>query len=116
MVWESFLRTMLDFTKKTYSFIQQIPGFDRLNTCDLGNIMHKRLFNIFGLITTKLLVEDEYFLILSDNIRCCKYWIEKCLSKEICKKIFEYHYDLNALELTDNELALLIPVLLTSPG
>ena len=102
-------------TKDYINLIQNIPGLmDCIDLNDLVILAEDNLLVIFGLKSTHLFIENEFYL-FNEGVQISKKWMDYLLSHEMSNKVFEFHERFNSLRLTDNEVALLIPILITSP-
>ena len=102
-------------TKDYINLIQNIPGLmDCLDLNDLVVLAEDNLLVIFGLKCTQLFIENEFYL-FNEGVQISRKWMDVILSYEMSMKVFEFHERFNSLCLTDQEVALLIPILITSP-
>ena len=107
---------LMKHTQDYLDLIQNIPGFiDLLDLNDVVSLAQDNLCFIFGLKVTHLFINNEFYAVIED-FQLSKKWMELLLGSEMAKRVFEFHESLNNLNLTDQEIALLIPILLTSPS
>jgi len=98
------------------SFLRVLPGLNELNICDLATII-KRGFIDFHVVTfSKLFINGESYLFLSDKYQFTRKWMIKIRGKEKTDIKFQAAEALNSLNLTIHEKALLIIFLLTTIG
>lgn len=105
---------LCNYAKSFINYIRQLPGFDNLCPQDFRTIVSQKLFTALGFNTTKLFVDNEYYLMLGEDFRFSKFVFDNFYGLELSEKIFNYHNRLNSLNLTDQEIAILIPFSLTS--
>jgi hypothetical protein len=102
-------------TKDYINLIQNIPGLiDCLDLNDLVILAEDNLICMFALKCTHLFIDNEFYL-FHDGVQISKKWMDSILSYEMANKVFEFHARFNSLLLTDQEIALLMPILITSP-
>lgn len=96
-------------------FVQNLPGLtDCIDVNDLIALAQDNFCLVFAMKVTNLFIENEFYLSLND-VQLSRKWMESLLGIEIANKVFQFHSIFNKLELTDNEISLLIPILITSP-
>ena len=98
------------------SFLRVLPGLNELSICDLATMI-KRGFIDFHVVTfSKLFINGESYLFLSDKYQFTRDWMIKIRGKEKTEIKFQAAEALNRLNLTIHEKALLIIFLLTTIG
>ena len=98
------------------SFLRVLPGLNELSICDLATMI-KRGFIDFHVVTfSKLFINGESYLFLSDKYQFTRDWMIKIRGKEKTEIKFKAAEALNKLNLTTHEKALLIIFLLTTIG
>lgn len=113
--WCAFMKQMIWRLKAYLPYAESLPGFDKTCTDDLITTLNDSLPVIFGLLVTKLFVDDECYL-QQDEIQFTKRWMIEFVGADLAGCIFNFHNKINELCLTNQEVALLIPFVLTSPG
>jgi hypothetical protein len=102
-------------TSKYISFIQKLPGLtDCIDTNDLVMLAQDNLCLVFAMKVTNLFIENECYLCLN-GVQLSRKWMDSLLGTDIANRVFQFHSFFNQLKLTDHEIALLIPILITSP-
>lgn len=97
-------------------YIRELPGFNRLAVEDIAIILKSRSFAIFGFRVQYLFVDNEYYMMIADNIQLNRQIMIKSFGDSFTNYIFDYHDRLNKLELTERELAVICPLILSMPG
>lgn len=113
-LWEYFLRETSYHTKTSYLYVKQLPGFEIINNDDLIKILDMNIFILFGLRVYKLFINGEHYLIHENNVQFNRNNMYKCLGIDLTNRIMYYHARLNTLNLSSQEICLLIPYLLSS--
>lgn len=116
LVLQEFLNMISNFTKWLVKYIKKLPAFDQVSSEDIVKILNKRLFVVLGLVSAKLFINEELYLMLNNQIQFSRYWCQKVYGKVLSDKIFYYHSKLNDLELNETEIAVLIPYVLSFDG
>lgn len=114
-VWRCYFNNISNFAKMYVFFAKELPGFNKICTEDFSKILNDCLPVIYGIRSTKLFHDGESYL-LADHVQLTKKWIVELVGEANTDIIFSFHTKLNSLNLTNQELALLIPFVLTSPG
>lgn len=113
LVWDGLLELLANHIKTCVRYCKKLPGFETLSRKDISTVLSKRLFVVFGFKTCRLFMQNDYFLMLSDGTQYNRFWMNTTYGSKLCDKIFGYHDMLNSLDLTDQELAILVPFALT---
>ncbi|CAF0911850.1 unnamed protein product [Brachionus calyciflorus] len=92
---------------------RDLPGFQRLSPSDVKTLLCEQFFTILGIRTIKLFLNGDYFLMLDSTIQMDKFLFEMIMGENVTKEVFTFYDKLNSLELTDAEIALLIPFYLS---
>jgi hypothetical protein len=102
-------------TRDYIRFIQNLPGFvDYIDVKDLIALAQDNLCLVFALKVTKLFIDNEFY-ITENGVQLSRKWMNSLLGTNIANSVFQFHSNFNKLDLLDQELALLIPILITSP-
>lgn len=116
LVWEEYLTMIRNFTMWLVKYMKKLPGFDKIRADDLVTILNQRLFVVLGFIVSKLFIREELYMLINDRIHLSRYWCDKIFGDLLSKKIFYYHSKLNEFELTESEICILIPYILSFDG
>lgn len=116
-IWQGLSHEITEFTKSLVFYIQNLPGLDTLASNEIIEIVNRRIFTVYGLRLMRLFINNENYHLLPDFTTVfSKYWMNRTFGVDLCKLIFVYHDKLNRFCLTDRELSLLLPVLLSTTG
>lgn len=113
--WKKDLVFLSNHARSLIIHFKNIPGFNRMCAKDQSSTINDRLFTILLFYTSKLFINGEFYLMIAENIPINK---EACLcifGEYFTKQFFEFQIKLNSLCLTDHELALLVPFVLSIP-
>jgi hypothetical protein len=113
--WSCYLTNIQHHIKSYIKFSKELPGLNYLTIRDFNAILNDNLPILFGLKITKLYTDKEGYFMMGD-IQLTRKWLTKFFGKTMCECIFEFHRQIKNLKLTDQELALLFPFILTSLG
>lgn len=117
---EDYFELMLKFTgiyaREVVKYAKKLPGFDRINDLDLFSIIKIRMFSFVHIITENLVIDGENYILLFEKCQTSKYMITKVFGEKVANRLFEFHVKLKKLGLSEHELAVIIPVILSSPS
>nr|ASL70506.1 nuclear receptor [Brachionus rotundiformis] len=113
-LWEYFLRETSYHTKTSFMYLKQLPGFETIKITDLTKILDLNIFILYGLRLYKLFINGEHYVIHENNVQFNRNNMYKCLGIDLTNRIMYYHARLNTLNLTSQEVSLLIPYILSS--
>lgn len=102
--------------KTVILFAKEIPGLNELSSHDFATIINNKLFDYFIIMNSVLFINGESYLFIKEDLQYTRYWMDKIKGKTKNDLLFDYADDLNALELTTKEKALLIAHLFTLPS
>lgn len=113
-VWENLFKEVQDHTIWLYTYAKNLPGFDRICSKDFIKIMNNNIFTTYGIKTTRLFKDNEYYLVHHDSYRYNRKQMLRTMGYELTEMVLDYHSKMNSLGLTDYELSILMPLVLTS--
>jgi hypothetical protein len=106
---------------KNYCFllsklINEFLGIAQLSQNDKNSIIKSSVFPIYAIRAHKLYINEEIYVLYSNNIQSTKKWMRRVLGDRILKKSIEIFVEMNELNMTDLETAFLIGFLLIFLG
>lgn len=110
------LKKLKQYIKTCILYGQDVPGFDKLDIQDFQKVVINRIFIILGLLSSKLFINNEYYLPATDNVYFTRSLMEKIIGKELTEQTLAFYNNFSLLNLSDFEIAVLIPFILTSPS
>ena len=113
--WILFKDFLINSASKFIPFVKELPGFEDMSHNDLSLLVNDNMSMLFRFRLYKLFVNNEIHLVL-DNIRIDRNLLNKIFGNKICDNMFEFIGLLNSLNLTNYEIGLLVPYLLTITG
>jgi hypothetical protein len=113
-MWELFMQEISYMTKSLFFYSKQYPGFDRLSSRDLVKMLVSNMLVVGGLRVHKLFINDDYYLICENNVQFSRRNMYKIFGVALTNAIFHYHSQLGSLCLSDQEVSLLVPYILTT--
>ncbi|CAF0991456.1 unnamed protein product [Brachionus calyciflorus] len=103
----------MDFLKNHVSsmflILSELPGFQRVKEHDLNTMINGNFFSVLTLRTFRLFLNGDYFLMLDQNTQLNKEAFGIVAGEKVRDYIFEYIFNLKSLNLTPQEIGLLIP-------
>ncbi|CAF0794080.1 unnamed protein product [Brachionus calyciflorus] len=108
------LKLFENHSNQLYKIISHLPGFLNLSKQDQALIMSENFFTILTVKNLEFFIDGDFYLMLNDNIRLDRNLFALLYNDTIRDYFFHYLSSLKSLELTEKELALLIPFFLSS--
>ena len=115
-VWHGFSQGALRVLRDLIQFSKIIPGFDRLSENDFKTVINEKLFYYVIIKNSKLIIDDESYMVLPNNIQYSKSWFIKTVGIELTNKLFDFYESFNELNMTLKEISALVPYIITLPG
>ena len=112
-VWHGFLAMTAKNIRLIVNYMSELPGLSDLTRKDLFNLVKINFFSLNGVFNMHLWIDDEFYLLLPNNIEFSKYWIDRVFGVELSNKVTEAYRNLKSMQFTNSELALFIPYLAT---
>lgn len=116
VAWSFMLNYMDQYSRVFAQFVKSLPGFGRICDHDLFTVIKSRIFSCMQISTDHLVIDGEYYLLLNDQCQMSRALLVKVLNEEIAHEIFDFHTCLKALELSEHEMGVIVPLILSSPG
>ena len=118
-MWSSIVECIPNFVKMAVSFAQQVPGLNELDHSDFTIIINNKLFDFYIIQNSSLFINGESYQIIYTKTRSIHYTrdlMNKMKSKAKNDILFEFAEELNRLNLTTKEKALLTILCFTFPS
>lgn len=115
-VYDAYMEDMQNHAQIFVSFVKNLPGFNNICQKDLTSIINGNLPNLLGFKITKLYINGESYFCMKNNLQLTRDWHIRLFGEAHSNAIFEFHNKLSSLKLTNQEMSLLIPFILTSIG
>lgn len=107
-IWRYIYKLFTDHTKSMTKYVRDLPGFDKLEPIKQLSIANECFFSGLGLKLNKLYIDGECYLTV-DNVNLKRKHTSKLMGPILCNDIFDHHEKIQSLNLTDNEISLLVP-------
>ncbi|CAF0944023.1 unnamed protein product [Brachionus calyciflorus] len=111
---EENLRLFKNHSGVLLKIIKQLPGFSHFKTNDLKTIMNTHFFTILTLRQHKLFINGDFYFMLDGNIQLNRDVVAALFNKKARDYVFHFWSCLKSLNLTEKEMGLIIPFLLSS--
>ena len=113
---DSLIKTCTIFGKCFISFCKLIPGLNKLTTDELADLVYERLPLLMSIQFSPLMFDNESYVVLHDNKILSKNWLIILTSTECFESRYKFCCQLNKLNLTKKELAMLYPLIISTSG
>lgn len=107
------MNALLKHASSMFKIIEELPGFQRIDKCDMPRILSDGFFMVFGVRAIKLYIDDDYFFMLDENTPMNREVFALLTSEMVRDNAFDFFSKFKNLNLTDQEYGLLIPIFLT---
>jgi hypothetical protein len=112
-VWPSLNTYMTARFQEFYEYTQSLPGIDRISRRDLFALLGNSYIMLSALFVTRTFINDQSYIWLPGGIQLTRRLMEALCTKELSDLIYEFHAKIARIGVTDQELGLLTPVVLT---
>nr|ASL70622.1 nuclear receptor [Brachionus koreanus] len=113
---ERFLPALQKNIKTSIDYIRKLPGFGSLNHKEFEHVVIERIFLVITLRIAKLFMNGEFFLFLDldQGIYFSRSIMNKVYGTQLTDDIFKFLEKFNQLKLTDQELSVFIPTVMSN--
>ena len=113
--WGHFLKALSDIIISYVAFTRELPGFNILDKEDFTVIINFNIPFTLPVLISNLFINNESYINYNKKFVTKKY-MDQFFGLKISNYMFDFHRKFNNLSLTNQEIALLIPFILTSSG
>jgi hypothetical protein len=113
--WEAYKSFIKNLTSIIFSFVNELPGFDKVCQHDLTSLVDNSVPILLPFLNSKLYIDGEFYLLLGSFL-VDKFLFMEFFGKTIYDSYTEFMNNIQRLNLTNEEISLLIPFILTSPS
>nr|ASL70585.1 nuclear receptor [Brachionus plicatilis] len=113
---ERFLPALQKNIKTSIDYIRKLPGFGSLSHKEFEHVVIDRIFLVITLRVAKLFIDGEFYLFLDldEGVYFSRTIMNKAYGPNLTNDIFEFLDKFNQLKLTDQELSVFIPAVISS--
>ncbi|CAF0706841.1 unnamed protein product [Brachionus calyciflorus] len=108
------LKCFHSHTKRLLKIIQNLPGFLDFEKDDLKIIMNTHFFTTLCLTQIKLYRNKDFYYMMGENVQLNWEIFKVMFNERVSGSVFCFFSCLKSLDLTEKELGLLIPFVLSS--
>ncbi|CAF0864734.1 unnamed protein product [Brachionus calyciflorus] len=115
-IWDYFLPALQKNINSSIVYFKNLPGFSQLSDYDFKRCVIDRVFIVITLRVAKLYIDKEFYLYLhlDDEVYFSRELMEKAYGSELAKDIFGFFDRFAELKLTDYEISVLIPAVVSN--
>lgn len=114
--WRLVYQMIVQHSKEITKFAEELPGFSNLYVSDFKAALNSRMCCLDGIRMNKYFTNEDCYMDLGENTRLDKKLFIRLLGEPLTAKILKYHSLLTKLNLTNQETALMLPLVLSAPG
>jgi hypothetical protein len=115
VLFVQIIASLENFIKYYLKYTIDLPGFNKICIEDLNFIYKEFTLTILTLCTNKYYINGECYFMFG-NIRQSKKWIYELVGIRAGNYVFDFQKKFQNLNLTEYEIALIFPFVLTSIG
>ncbi len=115
-IWNAVMCTISNDLNYFIKFLLSFPGFSYLKRNDFNNLLKENLLTIYVLTTLRLYINDELYYTLDGDLQYSKKRMRMAYGDQVVEKVFSAAKKLYEIKITDCELALFIPHIITLTG
>ncbi|CAF1161154.1 unnamed protein product [Adineta ricciae] len=98
--------------KNLITFARQMPAINEIDQDDFHKIMNNRLFDFWMIKHAPLYCQNESYIMLPNGLQYTRQWMIKIIGEDMVEAMFTFAKKFNALNLTQEEYALVFPVII----
>nr|ASL70511.1 nuclear receptor [Brachionus rotundiformis] len=113
---DRFLPALQKNIKTSIDYIRKLPGFGSLDRAEFEQVVIERIFLVITLRVAKLFMDGEFYLFLDldEGVYFSRAIMNKAYGTSLTNDIFEFLAKFSQLKLTDQELSVFIPAVITN--
>ena len=112
-IWPIVLRWISNYYKLYFNYAIELPGFADIPKRDLCFLVKKNIFLINALFHLNLWRNGDLYMMFTDEIQCGKEALLQIFGQQLGTMVIYLLTNYAEMKFTTNELALLIPYLIT---
>ncbi|UJR09645.1 hypothetical protein I4U23_013879 [Adineta vaga] len=98
--------------KNLITFARQMPAINEIDQDDFHKIMNNRLIDFWLIKHAPLIRQNESYIMLPNGLQYTRQWMDKIIGEDMVEAMFTFANKFNALNLTQEEYALVFPVVI----
>lgn len=106
--------TISEHSKWLTRYAKELPGFNKLSLDDFMKMLSSASLLLFGIHSHQFYDNNENVSILINNYQFSKNRMNLVLGAFKTGLLFEFHFNLRRLNLSENEMSLIFPFILTN--
>lgn len=107
------MRRMTNDFKILFNYLNRMPGIDCFTKPEIECLMKQKIMSIFSFFKQNVWVNDDLCVILPGNIFFDRQSLKRMMGDELEHDIVEIHRLILQINLTNQELAVLLPYIVT---
>ena len=111
--WNAYKNYIKNLAGSFVSFAKELPGFDKMCQHDFTSIVEANISIFFAFSNTKLHKDNDFFIVFGDVV-IDQYLMADFFGNSIYESFCECSANIKSLNLTNQEISLLLPFIITS--
>lgn len=110
---KSHMRRMTNDFKILFNYLSRMPGIDCFTKPEIECLMKEKIMSIFSFFKQNVWVNDDLWIILPGNVFFNRQSLKRMMGEALEKDIVDIHRLILQLNLTSQEMAVLLPYIVT---
>ncbi|CAF1526938.1 unnamed protein product [Rotaria sp. Silwood1] len=111
-IWVGLTDAIPCHVKNLITFAREMPAINEIELYDFHKIMNNRLFDFWLIKHAPLIHNNQSYIMLPNGLQYTRQWMNKIIGEEMVETMFEFAKKFNELNLTQEEFALIFPVII----
>ncbi|CAF0817865.1 unnamed protein product [Rotaria sp. Silwood1] len=111
-MWLGVQATIPEDITELVDFAKDVPGLNELNVNDFTRILNNRAFEFWTIMHYPLFYKNESYIMTKNGLHYTRYFMNQIIGKKTTDALHEFSARLHALNITQVEHSLIIPIIL----
>jgi len=111
-IWAGLTDAIPFHVKNLIAFAREMPAMSEVDPDSFHKIMNNRLFDFWLIKHAPLIRNNESYMMLPNGLQYTREWMNRIIGEEMVQTMFNFADRFNSLHLTNEEHALIFPVVI----
>ncbi|CAM4795194.1 unnamed protein product [Rotaria magnacalcarata] len=111
-IWAGLTDAIPFHVKNFITFAREMPAINEIDLDDFNKIMNNRLFDFWLIKHAPLIHNNESYIMLPNGLQYTRQWMNHIMGEKMVETMFEFARKFNELNLTQEEYALIFPIVI----